>query len=128
MVGLGNVSNTSNATERATARTLTNVRMQIRTDSSTTASTLTPDLSVANEWFRTTQTAALTINAPIGTPIIGDTLFLDISSVAAQTLTINATFIAFGTAFPATTTAGKSFLMTCTFNGTNWRTLWSNQV
>ena len=109
-------------------QTLTNKRPQPRTSSTTNAATLAPDLSVANVYFRTTQTATLTISAPIGTPVIGETLYLEVSSVAAQTLTINATYIPFGAAFPATTTAGKSFLMTCTFNGTNWRTTWASQV
>ena len=108
--------------------TLTNKRVNPRTNSTTTAATLAPDLTVANVYFRTTQTATLTISAPIGTPVIGETLYIEVSSVAAQTLTINATYIPFGAAFPAATTAGKSFLMTCTFNGTNWRTTWANEI
>jgi len=108
--------------------TFTNKRVNPRTNSTTTAATLAPDLTVANVYFRTTQTATLTISAPIGTPVIGETLYIEVSSVAAQTLTINATYIPFGAAFPATTTAGKSFLMTCTFNGTNWRTTWASEI
>ena len=112
----------------SSTNTITNKRPQPRTNSTTTAATLAPDLSAANVYFRTTQTETLTISAPIGTPVIGETLYLEVSSVAAQTLTINATYIPFGAAFPATTTAGKSFLLTCTFNGTNWRSTWANEV
>ena len=128
MVGLGNVDNTSNATERTATATLTNKRIQPRTSSSTTSATLTPDLSVASIFYRTTQTETLTINACVGTPVIGETIYIEVNSAGAETLTINATYIPFGAAFPATTTAGKTFLMTCTYNGTNWRTLWSNEV
>jgi len=108
--------------------TFTNKRVNPRTNSTTNAATLAPDLSAANVYFRTTQTETLTISAPIGTPVIGETLYLEVSSVAAQTLTINATYVVFGAAFPASTTAGKSFMLTCTFNGTNWRTTWASQV
>jgi len=109
-------------------QTVTGKRNQPRTNSTTTAATLAPDLTVANVYFRTTQTATLTISAPIGTPVIGETLYIEVSSVASQTLTINAIYIPFGAAFPAATTAGKSFLLTCTFNGTNWRSTGANEI
>jgi hypothetical protein len=112
----------------SSTNTLTNKRNQPRTDSSTTASTLTPDLSVANVWFRTTQTAGLTINAPTGTPVIGETIAIYVDSAGAQTLTMNATFVAFGAAFPASTTAGKTLMIVAQYNGTNWKTTWSNAV
>lgn len=108
--------------------TLTNKRIQPRTASSTTAASITPDLSSANVYFRTTQTATLTIDAPIGTPVIGETIVIYVDSVAAQTLTINATYKVFGAAFPATTTAGKTFQLSAMFNGTDWKTLWANLV
>jgi len=108
-------------------QTVSGKRNQPRTNSTTNAATLAPDLSAANFYYRTTQTETLTISAPIGSPVIGETLYIEVSSVASQTLTINATYIPFGAAFPAATTAGKSFLMTATFNGTNWRTTWANQ-
>jgi hypothetical protein len=109
-------------------KTMTGKRVQPRTASSTTASTLTPDLSSANVYFRTTQTATLTIDAPIGTPIIGETIMIYVDSAGAQTLTINSTYKAFGAAFPATTTAGKTFMMSAQYNGTDWKTLWANAV
>lgn len=113
---------------RDTTDTLTNKRNQPRTASSTTASNLSPDLSAANVYYRTTQTATLTIDAPTGTPVIGEVLTIYVDSAGAQTLTINATYIAFGTAFPATTTAGKTFMLTAQYNGTNWKSTWANAV
>ena len=107
---------------------VTNKRVQPRTASSTTDSTLTPDLSSANIYFRTTQTGVLTIEAPIGTPVIGETIVVYVDSAAAQTLTMNATYKVFGSAFPATTTAGKTFQLTAQFNGTDWKTLWANAI
>lgn len=112
----------------AATQTVTNKRNQPRTASSTTASNLSPDLATANVYYRTTQTATLTIDAPTGTPVIGETIMIYVDSAGAQTLTINATYIPFGAAFPATTTAGKTFMMSAQYNGTNWKTLWANAV
>lgn len=113
---------------RATTDTLTNKRPQPRTASSTTASNLSPDLATANVYYRTTQTATLTIDAPTGTPVIGEVLMIYVDSAGAQTLTINGTYVPFGAAFPATTTAGKTFMMSAQYNGTNWKTLWANAI
>jgi len=112
----------------AAAQTVTNKRNQPRTASSTTSATLTPDLSSANVYFRTTQTEALTIGAPTGTPVIGETIAIYVDSAGAQTLTMNATYKVFGAAFPASTTAGKTLMITAQYNGTDWKTLWSNAV
>lgn len=112
----------------SSTNTLTNKRMQPRTASSTTASTLTPDLSSANVYYRTTQTATLTINAPTGTPVIGETIAIYVDSAGAQTLTMDSTYKVFGAAFPATTTAGKTLMLTAQFNGTDWKTLWATAI
>jgi hypothetical protein len=127
LVTTAGTANTSVLTRTGT-QTVTNKRPQPRTASSTSASTLTPDLSSANVYFRTTQTTTLTIDAPIGTPVIGETIAIYVDSAAAQTLTINSIYKPFGTAFPATTTAGKTFMMTAQFNGTDWKTLWANAI
>lgn len=108
--------------------TLTNKRPQPRTASSTSSATLTPDLSSANVYYRTTQTVGLTIAAPTGTPVIGETIAIYVDSAASQTLTMNATYKAFGAAFPASTTAGKTLMITAQYNGTDWKTLWANAV
>lgn len=108
--------------------TLTNKRVNPRTASTTTSATLTPDLSSANIYFRTTQTEALTIGAPTGTPVIGETVMIYVDSAGAQTLTMNATYKVFGAAFPATTTAGKTLMISAQYNGTDWKTLWANAI
>jgi len=108
--------------------TITGKRIQPRTASSTTSSNLSPDLSTANVYYRTTQTATLTIGAPTGTPVIGETIMMYIDSAGAQTVNFNATYIPFGAAFPATTTAGKTLMISAQYNGTNWKTLWANAV
>jgi len=108
--------------------TITNKRPQPRTASSTSNATLTPDLSSANVYYRTTQTVGLTIAAPTGTPVIGEVITIYVDSAGAQTLTMNATYIVFGAAFPASTTAGKTLMITAQFNGTDWKTTWVNQV
>lgn len=113
---------------RDTTDTLTNKRPQPRTASSTTASNLSPDLATANIYYRTTQTATLTIDAPTGTPVIGEVIMIYVDSAGAQTLTINGTYVPFGAAFPATTTAGKTFMMSCQYTGSAWNTLWANKV
>jgi len=113
---------------RATTDTLTNKRPQPRTASSTTASNLSPDLATANVYHRTTQTATLTIDAPTGSPQPGETIMIYVDSAGAQTLTINGTYVPFGAAFPATTTAGKTFMMSAQYIGGVWNTLWANKV
>lgn len=79
-------------------------------------------------YYRTTQTVGLTIAAPTGTPVIGEVITIYVDSAGAQTLTMNATYIVFGAAFPASTTAGKTLMITAQFNGTDWKTTWVNAV
>ena len=112
----------------SSTNTLTNKRIQPRTASSTTTSNLSPSLSTANVYYRTTQTATLTIDAPTGTPVIGEIIMIYVDSAGAQTLTIDSTYKPFGAAFPATTTAGKTFMMSAQYNGTDWKTLWANAI
>jgi len=127
-LSLNNVDNTSDTTKNSASVTLTNKRVQPRTASSTTDANLTPDLSTANIYFRTTQTATLAINAPTGTPVIGETIMLYISAAGAQTINWNATYIPYGAALPTVTVAGKTLMASCQYNGTNWQTLTAVQV
>lgn len=121
-------ANAVNVPTISSADTITNKRNQPRTASSTSNANLDPDLATANVYYRTTQTTGLTIGAPTGTPVIGETIAIYVDSAGAQTLTINSTYKAFGSAFPASTTAGKTFMMVCQFNGTDWKCTWSNAV
>jgi len=121
-------TNAASVVTNAGTQTVSGKRNQPRTASSTSNANLDPDLSTANVYFRTTQTTGLTIGAPTGTPVIGETIAIYVDSAGAQTLTINSTYKVFGAAFPATTTAGKTFMLTAQFNGTDWKALWSNAV
>lgn len=109
-------------------QTVSAKRTQPRTASSTTASNLSPDLSSANVYYRTTQTATLTIDAVIGTPVIGEVVMFYISAAGVQTLNWNATYIPFGAALPTATVAGKTLMVSAQWNGTNWSTLTAVQV
>ena len=111
-VGLGNVDNTSNATERAATATLTNKRINKRTSTTTSTATLTPSPANYDVYTLTAQAAALTIANPTGTINIGDTIAIYVYTAAAQTLTFGNYYEAYGAALPTTTTAGKKMLIT----------------
>lgn len=99
-----------------------------KTASSTSNANLTPNLNTANTYFRTTQTVTLAINAPAGSPVAGDKITMYISAVGAQTINWNATYIAFGSALPTVTVAGKTLKVEAQYNGTNWPTVTTLQV
>ena len=109
-VGLGNVDNTSNATERAATATLENKRIEPRVSSSASGN-ITPTKVDFDRYIRTAQAAAITISNPT----------MDIGEVVAVQLTDNATAraITFGThymaldglALPTTTTVSKVMSM-----------------
>lgn len=89
-------------------QTLTNKRIDPRDTSATSASSLTPDISAADMYSYTALAAALTINAPTGTPTNGDKLMFRFKdNGSSQTLTWNAAFRAIGVTIPTSTTAGK---------------------
>jgi hypothetical protein len=118
--GIGNTA--SAAVGISDTQTLTNKRIDPRVTSTTTASTLTPDVSVADIYAYTALGSALTINAPIGTPVNGDKLifrFLDNST--AQTLTWNATYTVINVTLPTTTTVAKITYVGCIYNTNNAR-------
>jgi len=122
-VGLGNVDNTSNATERAATATLTNKRINKRTSTTTSTATLTPSLANYDVYTLTAQAAALTIANPTGTPVIGDTIAIYVTDNAtARAISFGTQFKGFGAALPTTTTSGKTLLITAQYYDTN---LWS---
>ncbi len=89
-------------------QTLTNKRIDPRVTSASSASSLTPDISAADIYAYTALAAALTINAPTGTPVNGDKLMFRIKdNGGSQTLTWNAAFRAIGVTLPTATTASK---------------------
>jgi len=111
----------------AGSETFTNKRIQPR--SSTAASgDITPALATANIWQRTALSAGITINAPTGTPVLGEVLvFMLIDDGTSRSLTWNAAFIPMGQALPTATTISKELLVTASYNGAEWETVWAEE-
>jgi hypothetical protein len=102
--------------------TLQNKRIDPRVVSATTASTLTPDVSAADQYAYTALASGLTINAPTGTPVDGDKLiFRLLDNGTTRALTWNATFTVIGTTLPTATTASKMTYVGCIYNAANTR-------
>lgn len=107
-VGLGNVDNTSNATERAATATLTNKRINARVDSSASGN-ITPNKANYDEHYRTAQSAAITISNNTS-PAVGDIAVIYLTDNAtARGITFDTHHKALtGLALPTTTTISKS--------------------
>lgn len=107
--------------------TTTFINKRVQPRSSTAASgDITPDLATANIWQRTGLTAGITINAPTGTPVLGEVLvFMLLDDGTSRSLTWNSAFTTrvMGEALPTATTIGKQLLVTAQYNGTTWLAL-----
>lgn len=118
-------TNSASVVTNAGTQTLTNKRVQPR--SSTAASgDITPDLATANVWQRTAISAGIAINAPTGTPVLGEVLvFMLLDDGTARALTWNSAFTTrpMGAALPTTTTISKQLLVTAQYNGSTWLAL-----
>jgi hypothetical protein len=118
-VGLGNVDNTSNATERAAAATLTNKRVTKRVVTVASSATVTIDVDVTDVETITAQAAALTI-AISGTPTEGQSLIIRIKdNGTARAITYPATFRAIGVTLPTTTVISKTTYLGLIYNITD---------
>jgi hypothetical protein len=116
-VGLGNVDNTSNATERAATRTLTNARVTPRIGTTTSSSTPTPDADAHDQYNVTALAANATFGAPTGTPTDGQRLTIRIKdNGTARTLAFNAIYRAVGLTLPTTTVISKTLYIACVYN------------
>lgn len=102
--------------------TLTNKRIDPRDVTATTATSLTPDVSVGDIYCYTALASGLTINAPIGTPTNGDKLiFRFLDDGTGRALTWNGTYTVIGVTLPTTTTANKTTYVGCIYNSNNTR-------
>jgi hypothetical protein len=104
-VGLGNVDNTSNATERAATATLTNKRVTKRTGTTTSHATPTINTDNVDFYSLTAQAEAITSFTTnlSGTPTENQTLWIAITGTAARAITWGASFEASTVALPTTT-------------------------
>lgn len=117
------VDNTSNATERAATRTLTNARITKRIGTTASSSTPTADADNHDQYNVTAAAANMTVGAPTGTPTDGQMLlyrFLD--NGTARTLAWNATFRSLGVTLPTTTVISKTLYVGTVYNAadTKW--------
>lgn len=101
-VGLGSVDNTSNATERAAARTLTNARITKRSLQSSNDTTFDIDTDLYDYAEDTGLTGGVTVTWS-GTPTLGQTLWVALTGTAARAITWDTDFEASTTALPTTT-------------------------
>ena len=123
-VGLGNVDNTSNATERAATATLENKTLIASTnvveEVTTTASSATPTPtggSLRNFFTVTALAAGATFAAPSGTPVNGNYLMMRIKdNGTARSLAFNAIYRAIGVTLPTTTVISKTLYIGCRYN------------
>lgn len=100
-----------------------NKRFQVRSVSTTSASSLTPALSTANFYIYTALAAGLTINVPSGTPVNGETLMFRFKDNAtARALTWNAIYRTMNVALPTTTVISKTHYIEFIYNAadTKW--------
>ena len=126
----GNAATATSATTAGSATTATNVsgglvsnaRVDLRTSTVADTATLTPDISADDQFNITAQAQALTVAAPIGTPVDGNKLMLRIlDNGTSRAITWNATYTVIGTTLPTATTANKMVYVGCIYNAANSR-------
>ena len=125
LVGAGNVTIAvgSSVAQLTSTQTLTNKRVDPRVSSAASASSLTPTIASFDQYVYTALADNLTINAPTGTPVVGNKLLFAIKdNGTSRTLTWNAAFAPVGVTLPAATTAGKWTYVGCIYNAsaTRW--------
>lgn len=104
------------------AATLSNKRINPRVSTTTSAASITPDISAFDQYNLTAQAVALTVNAPTGTPVDGNKLIVRIlDNGSSQTISWNATYTSIGVSLPTATNAGKVTYVGCIYNANNTR-------
>ena len=98
-------------------------RINPRITTAASASTLTPDISVSDIYAYTALASALTINAPIGTPVDGNKLmFRILDNGTSRSLTwASPTYTVIGVTLPTVTTINKTTYVGCIYNANNTR-------
>jgi hypothetical protein len=122
-VGLSNVDNTSNATERAATRTLTNARINPRVASATSPGTPTADADAHDQYNVLAAAVDMIVGTPTGTPVDGQKLLYRFKDNGTpRTIAYSGIFRAVGVTAPTTTVANKTTYFGCVYNGadTKW--------
>lgn len=102
---------------RDTTDTVTNKRIQRRIVSTTSATSLTPDISAADFYEFTALAAGLTINNPTGTPVNGELLNFRLQdNGTGRSITWGAQFRSMTATLPTTTVANKTHRILCEWN------------
>jgi hypothetical protein len=115
-------ANTGAFTTLTASTNINSTRVDPRTSTVADTATLTPNISANDQYSLTAQAQALTVAAPIGTPVDGNKLILRIlDNGVARAITWNATYTVIGTTLPTTTTASKMLYVGCIYNSTNTR-------
>jgi len=121
-VGLGNVDNTSNATERAATATLSGKRIDQRIVSAASYTTNTGsslDVSTTDVFVITAQAGALLFNSPGGTPLQGQKIIIRIKdNGTARALTWNTVFRGI-VPLPSITIISKTLYLGFMYNSTD---------
>ena len=105
-----------------TAPTMGSTRIDPRTVTVADTATLTPDISADDQFNITAQAQALTVAAPIGTPVDGNKLIIRIfDNGISQAISWNATYTVVGTTLPTATVANKMTYVGCIYNAENTR-------
>jgi hypothetical protein len=123
ITALGNTANASGGILTTNgAATITNKRIDPRVSSSTSTSTLTPDVDSYDQYNLTAQAVTLTVDAPLGSPTNGNKLlFRILDNGVSRTINWNGTYTAIGITLPTSTTAGKIMYVGCMYNSNNTR-------
>ena len=112
------------------AQTLTTKRIQPRSVTAASGD-ISPDLGSYNVYQRTAISAGITINAPTGTPVLGEVIVLMLKdNGTSRSLTWNSTYttVPMAAALPTATTISKQLLVTCQYDGTQWLCLSASQT
>lgn len=97
-------------------------RINPRVISTADASSITPNVAVADQYNITALAQALTINAPVGVPVDGNKLTIRLlDNGTNRALTWNSTYTVIGTVLPTSTTANKMSYIGCIYNSTDSR-------
>jgi hypothetical protein len=102
------------------AETLSNKRINPRVFASSTPSAWTPNISLYDTYAATALGNALTINAPIGSPVDGNKLtFRILDNGTSRALSWDVIYTVIGTTLPVSTLASKIIYVGCIYNAAN---------